>query len=169
MGERLPGLAITDHGTISGVPEFFRTAEKYPDVKPIAGCEFWVGDKKDFHFNHLILLAKNLTGYENLVKLVSYAHTEGMYIKPQISKEKLVVHCEGLICLSASIGGEVPQAILYDDMENARYVALFYKKYFGEDFYLEVSLHRNSGPMKLAVTDDRKAYYSGTDALRSSP
>lgn len=54
-------------------------------------------------------------------------------------------------------------------MENARYVALFYKKYFGEDFYLEVSLHRNYGPMKLAVTDDRKAYYSGTDALRSSP
>lgn len=57
----------------------------------------------------------------------------------------------------------------YDDMENARYVALFYKKYFGEDFYLEVSLYRNYGPMKLAVTDDRKAYYSGTDALRSSP
>lgn len=155
----MPGLAITDHGEISGVPEFFREAEKYPDIKPIAGCEFWVGDKEDFHFNHLILLAKNLTGYKNLVKLVSYAHTEGMYIKPRISKEMLVEHHEGLICLSACIGGEIPQAILADDMENARYAALFYKKYFGDDFYLEVSLHRNSGQMKLAVTDDRKAYW----------
>lgn len=155
----MPGLTITDHGEISGVPEFFREAEKYPDIKPIAGCEFWVGDKEDFHFNHLILLAKNLTGYKNLVKLVSYAHTEGMYIKPRISKEMLVEHHEGLICLSACIGGEIPQAILADDMENARYAALFYKKYFGDDFYLEVSLHRNSGQMKLAVTDDRKAYW----------
>lgn len=155
----MPGLAITDHGEISGVPEFFREAEKYPDIKPIAGCEFWVGDKEDFHFNHLILLAKNLTGYKNLVKLVSYAHTEGMYIKPRISKEMLVEHHEGLICLSACIGGEIPQAIISDDMENARYGAKFYQWLFGEDFYLEVSLHRNSGPMKLAVTDDRKAYW----------
>lgn len=154
----MPGLAITDHGEISGVPEFFREAEKYPDMKPIAGCEFWVGDKEDFHFNHLILLAKNLTGYKNLVKLVSYAHTEGLYIKPRISKEMLVEHHEGLICLSACIGGEIPQAIVADDMENARYGAKFYQWLFGEDFYLEVSLHRNSGPMKLAVTDDRKAY-----------
>ena len=155
----MPGLAITDHGEISGVPEFFREAEKYPDIKPIAGCEFWVGDKGDYHSNHLILLAKNLTGYKNLVTLVSYAHTEGLYIKPRISKEMLVEHHEGLICLSACIGGEIPQAILADDMENARFAALFYKKYFGDDFYLEVSLHRNSGQMKLAVTDDRKAYW----------
>lgn len=154
----MPGLAITDHGEISGVPEFFREAEKYPDIKPIAGCEFWVGDKGDYHSNHLILLAKNLTGYKNLVKLVSYAHTEGVYIKPRISKKMLVEHHEGLICLSACIGGEIPQAIIADDMENARYGAKFYQWLFGEDFYLEVSLHRNSGPMKLAVTDDRKAY-----------
>lgn len=71
----MPGLAITDHGTISGIPEFLKTAERHPTVKPIAGCEFWVGDKESTRFNHLILLAKNLIGYKNLVKLVSYAHT----------------------------------------------------------------------------------------------
>ena len=83
----MPGLAITDHGTISGVPEFFSIAEKYPDIKPIAGCEFWVGDKGSHRSNHLILLAKNLVGYKNLVKLVTFAHTEGMYYKPRITKE----------------------------------------------------------------------------------
>ena len=154
----MPGLAITDHGTIAGVPEFFREAERFPDVKPIAGCEFWVGEKGDYHSNHLILLAKNLTGYRNLVKLVSYAHTEGMYIKPRITKEMLVEHHDGLICTSACIGGEIPQAILADDMENAMYDAKFYQWLFGDDFYLEVSLHRNSGPMKLAATDNRQAY-----------
>lgn len=154
----MPGLAITDHGTIAGVPEFFSVAKTYPDIKPIAGCEFWVGDKESFHYDHLILLAKNLTGYQNLVKLVSFAHTEGLNHKPRITKEVLVQHHEGLICTSACIGGDIPKAILDGDMENARYNALFYKKYFGEDFYLEVSLHRNFGPIKLAVTDDRKAY-----------
>ena len=154
----MPGLAITDHGTISGVPEFLKTAERHPNVKPIAGCEFWVRGKESTRLNHLILLAKNMTGYKNLVKLVSYAHTEGMHIKPHISREKLIEHRDGLICLSACIGGDIPQAILADDMENARYHALFYKKFFEDDFYLEVSLHRNSGPVKLVGTDDRKAY-----------
>ncbi len=154
----MPGLAITDHGTISGVPEFFSIAEKYPDIKPIAGCEFWVGDKGSQRSNHLILLAKNLIGYKNLVKLVTFAHTEGMYYKPRITKEVLVAHHEGLICTSACIGGEIPQAILADDMENALYGAKFYQWLFGDDFYLEVSLHRNSGPIKLASKDDRKVY-----------
>ena len=154
----MPGLAITDHGTIAGVPQFFREAERFPDVKPIAGCEFWVGEKGDHHSNHLILLAKNLTGYRNLVKLVSCAHTEGMFIKPRITKEMLVEHHDGLICTSACIGGDIPQAILADDMENAMYDAKFYQWLFGDDFYLEVSLHRNSGPMKLAATDNRQAY-----------
>ena len=161
----MPGLAITDHGTISGVPEFLSIAEKYPDIKPIAGCEFWVGDKGSHRSNHLILLAKNLIGYKNLVKLVTFAHTEGMYYKPRITKEVLVEHHEGLICLSACIGGEIPQAILADDMENALYAAKFYQWLFGEDFYLEVSLHRNFGPMKLAVTDDRKAYQKQNQEL----
>lgn len=153
----MPGLAITDHGTISGVPEFLKTAERHPTVKPIVGCEFWLADK-DMVTYHLILLAKNLTGYKNLVKLVSYANTEGIYYQPRITREKLIECHEGLICTSACIGGDIPQAILADDMENARYHALFYKKYFGDDFYLDVSLHRNSGMMRLAGTDDRKAY-----------
>ena len=95
----MPGLAITDHGTLSGVPEFLSAAEQYPEVKPVVGCEFWITDhydhtlKDDKHGEtfHLILLAKNLTGYHNLVKLCSIANCEGVYHdKPRISHKLFV-------------------------------------------------------------------------------
>lgn len=95
----MPGLAITDHGTLSGVPEFLSAAEQYPEVKPVVGCEFWITDhydhtlKDDKHREtfHLILLAKNLTGYHNLVKLCSIANCEGVYHgKPRISHKLFV-------------------------------------------------------------------------------
>ena len=160
----MPGLAITDHGTISGVPEFLKTAERHPTVKPIVGCEFWLADK-DMVTYHLILLAKNLTGYKNLVKLVSYANTEGIYYKPRITREKLIECHEGLICTSACIGGEIPRMILHDKMGDAITAAQWYKDLFGENFYLEVSLHKNFGPLKLASTDNRIAYKKNNQNL----
>ena len=160
----MPGLAITDHGTISGVPEFLKTAERHPTVKPIAGCEFWLADKDEVTY-HLILLAKNLTGYKNLVKLVSYANTEGSYYKPRITREKLIECHEGLICTSACIGGEIPRMILHDKMDDAITAAQWYKDLFGEDFYLEVSLHKNFGPLKFASTDNRVAYKKNNQNL----
>ena len=95
----MPGLAITDHGTLSGVPEFLSAAEQYPEVKPVVGCEFWITDHYDHTLRddkhretfHLILLAKNLTGYHNLVKLCSIANCEGVYHdKPRISHKLFV-------------------------------------------------------------------------------
>lgn len=163
----MPGLAITDHGTLSGVPEFLSVAEQYPEVKPVVGCEFWITDhydhtlKDDKHQKtfHLILLAKNLTGYHNLVKLCSIANCEGVYYgKPRISHKLLEAYHDGLICLSACIGGEVPQKVLAGDMDAAKVATLWYKQIFGDDYCLEVSLHRNDGHVKLSLADDRAAY-----------
>ena len=163
----MPGLAITDHGTLSGVPEFLSVAERYPEVKPVVGCEFWITDyydhalKDDKHRKtfHLILLARNLTGYHNLVKLCSIAHCEGLYYgKPRISHNLLEEYHDGLICLSACIGGEVPQKVLAGDMDAAKTAALWYKQIFGDDYYLEVSLHRNDGHVKLSLSDNKAAY-----------
>ena len=157
----MPGLAITDHGTIAGVPEFLKTAEDFPTVKPIAGCEFWLGDPSREHTYHLILLAKNRAGYDNLVKLTNLANSEGVYrddARPHIGAAMLAEHHEGLICTSACIGGEIPQRILAGDIEGAREAALWYRSIFGEDFYLEVSLHKNLGAIKLSSKDNPPAY-----------
>ena len=164
----MPALAITDHGTIAGVPEFLRTAESFPNVKPIVGCECWLSDPERVHSYHLILLAKNLTGYRNLLKLCNLANSEGKYphsSKPHISASNLAEYHEGLICTSACIGGEIPQRILADDMAGAIEAASWYKSIFGDDFYLEVSLHKNFGPMKLATGDDRNAYSKNNQNL----
>ena len=164
----MPGLAITDHGTIAGVPEFLKTAEDFPTVRPIVGCECWLGDPSRTKTYHLILLAKNLIGYRNLVKLSNIANTEGMYPKdarPHISAASLAEHHEGLICTSACIGGEIPQHILAGDMVAAKEAAAWYKSIFGDDFYLEVALHRNFGPVKLSKADNRLAYLKSNREL----
>ena len=150
-----PGLAITDHGFLYGVPEFMKVAEKHLSVKPVIGCEIYLTDHYGHHINdlehkkyfHLILLAKNLTGYGNLVKICSEAAVSGQYRgKPRISHEYLQEHHEGLIALSACIGGEVPQKILAEDNQGAKEAVLWYKQVFGEDFYLEVSQHESRKP-----------------------
>ena len=164
----MPGLAITDHGTLAGVPEFLKTAEEFPTVKPIVGCECWLGDPSRTKTYHLILLAKNLTGYKNLVKLSNIANTEGLYpndSRPHISAASLAEHCEGLICTSACIGGEIPQLILAGDMAAAKEAAAWYQSIFGDDFYLEVALHRNFGPVKLSEADNRQAYLKSVHEL----
>lgn len=143
-------LAITDHGNMFGVKEFLDTANKFPNVKPIVGCEVYVAKgsrfdkrgKEDQGNYHLILLAKNKEGYRNLVKLSSYAFIEGFYSKPRIDRDLLEKFGSNLICSSACLGGEVSQALLAGDYERAKDVASWYKGIFGEDYYLELQRHK---------------------------
>ncbi|WP_337599541.1 DNA polymerase III subunit alpha [Alistipes ihumii] len=148
----MTALAITDHGNMYGVKEFHDAAEK-EGIKPILGCEVYVAggsrfDKsgKDDRGDHLILLAKNLEGYHNLSKIVSYAFTEGFYYRPRVDKELLSLYHDGIICCSACLGGELPQAIMRGDMQEARRVVEEFVSIFGEDYYLELQLHQSGIP-----------------------
>ena len=159
----MPGLAITDHGNMYGVKEFFKFAKKHPSVKPVIGCEAYVsvGDHrvKEKGYYHLILLAKNYEGYKNLVKIVSTAHIEGMYYRPRVSHEVLEKYHEGLICSSACMAGEVPRAILAGDMKKVDEVIAWHKKVFGDDYYLEVMLHKTEVPgLSREVYDNQMIY-----------
>ena len=151
----MPGLAITDHGNMYGVKEFFKFAKKHPDVKPIIGCEIYVSnhydhrlkDKDHRSYFHLILLAKNYNGYKNLMKIVSTGHIEGMYYgKPRVSHQVLEKYAKDLICCSACIAGEIPRNIIAGDMEAAGKAVQWHKDLFGDDYYLEVQLHRTEVP-----------------------
>ena len=148
-------IAITDHGNMYGVKNFHDTATD-AGVKPILGCEVYVvknrfeKDKDEKAGDHLILLAKNLEGYHNLCKMVSYSFTEGFYYKPRIDKQLIEQYHEGLICCSACLGGEVPQAIMHNDIEEAERVVQWFKNIFGEDYYLELQLHPSGDPQKDA-------------------
>lgn len=151
----MPGLAITDHGNMYGVKEFFKFAKKHPNVKPIVGCEVYVSnhydhklkDKDHRSYFHLILLAKNYNGYKNLMKIVSTGHIEGMYYgKPRVSHEVLEKYAKDLICCSACIAGEIPRNVIAGDMEAAGKAVEWHRNLFGEDYYLEVQLHRTEIP-----------------------
>ena len=138
-------IAITDHGVMYGAIEFYKAC-KDEGIKPIIGCEVYVAPRSRFDkesgidnkYNHLILLAKNNEGYKNLSKMVSIGFTEGYYYKPRIDLETLEKYHEGLVCCSACLAGSLPQAILDGNMEKAEEIALWYKKLFGEDYYIEV-------------------------------
>lgn len=151
----MTALAITDHGNMFGVKEFHDAAVK-EGVKPILGCEVYVAtgsrfDKKrgrEDRGHHLILLAKNKAGYHNLAKMVSYAFTEGYYYHPRVDKELLRTYHEGIICCSACLGGELPQAIMHGDRAKAEAVVREFKEIFGEDYYLEMQLHRSGDPRR---------------------
>ena len=148
----MPALAITDHGNMFGVKEFHDTAV-HEGVKPILGCEVYVvknrleNDKDEKAGDHLVLLAKNLQGYHNLIRIVSYSWTEGFYYKPRIDKGLLRKYREGLICTSACLGGEVQQAILRGDLKEAGRAVAEFKEIFGEDYYLEMQFHPSGDPM----------------------
>ena len=155
----MDSIAITDHGVMFGVIDFYKAC-KANGIKPIIGCEAYVAPRSrkdkdpslDSKYNHLILLAKDNEGYRNLSKLVSLSYTEGFYYKPRIDKEILEKYHEGLICCSACLAGEVNQAILNNDIEEAKKVALWYKSIFGEDYYLEI---QNNG-LKQQVLVNQK-------------
>ena len=141
-------IAITDHGVMYGCVDFYKAAKK-AGVKPIIGCEVYVATRSRFDkvnridgSNHLVLLCKNETGYKNLIKLVSAGFIEGFYSKPRVDKELLEQHHEGLVCLSACLAGEIPQALLAGDYEKAKAVALYFNDLFGQgNFYIEIQDH----------------------------
>ena len=141
-------IAITDHGNMFGVLEFYNTCMKN-GVKPILGCEMYVSPTSRFikdgvHFSghHLILLAKNETGYKNLIKLDSLAFAkEAKYRTSRIDKDLLFEHHEGLICCSACLGGVLPKLIAAGDIEGAERTAAEYKQVFGDDYYIELQDH----------------------------
>ncbi len=141
-------VAITDHGVMYGCVEFYKAAKK-AGVKPIIGCEVYVSTRTRFDkvnridgSNHLILLCENETGYKNLIKMVSKGFIEGFYSKPRIDHDLLEQYHEGLICLSACLAGEIPQALLAGDYEKAKNTALWYSQLFGPDhFYIELQDH----------------------------
>ena len=151
----MPALAITDHGNMYGVKEFLKVAKKYPEIKPIIGCEIYVTrhydhnlkDKDHRGYFHLILLAKNYNGYKNLMKIVSTGHIEGKYYdKPRVSHEVVEKYSQDLVCCSACIAGEIPRAIIAGDMAAAEEAIMWHKKLFGEDYYLEVQQHKTEIP-----------------------
>ena len=143
-------LALTDHGVLYGAIEFYQAATK-EGIKPIVGCEVYVARRgrrdrdptADTNPYHLILLAQNKTGYQNLLKLVAAAHLEGFYYKPRIDWELLERHHEGLICTSACLQGEVANAIKESDDRKARAVVDRFAQLFGDRYYLELQHHPN--------------------------
>ena len=140
---KMPALALTDHGFIFGAIEFYKAAQK-AGIKPIIGCEMYVAKGKRNEkngYNHLTVLAKNYTGYLNLVKLISIAHLEGYYYKPRIDFDLLKENHEGLIALSGCLSGPVSEPIVNGDIEGGRKAARAYKEVFGDDYYLEIHSH----------------------------
>lgn len=141
-------VAITDHGVMYGCVDFYKAAKKV-GVKPIIGCEVYVATRTRFDkvnridgSNHLVLLCKNETGYKNLIKMVSAGFTEGFYNKPRVDHELLEEYHEGLICLSACLAGEIPQALLAGDYEKAKNLARYYEDLFGKgNYYIEIQDH----------------------------
>jgi DNA polymerase-3 subunit alpha len=144
----MEAIAMTDHGTLSGLIDFYKEA-KARDIKPILGIETYVASRKysdkdaskDKVYYHLILLAMNNTGYQNLMKLSTVANLEGFYYKPRIDRELLERHSEGLIVLSACIGGEIGDALRQGQYDQAKKTAEWYKKIFGDRYYLELQDH----------------------------
>lgn len=168
VADGMKGMAITDHGNMFGIKEFYNyckkvngklKAEGKEPFKPIFGCEMYVArrtkddkekEKGDMGGYHLIVLAKNYNGYKNLIKLVSRAWVDGYYMRPRTDRADLEKYHEDLIVCSACIAGEVPAKILKGDMEGAREAIEWYHRVFGDDYYLELQRHRVTNPYQRA-------------------
>ena len=155
----MDAIAITDHGVMYGAIDFYKACKK-EGIKPIIGCEVYVAPRSRFnkepgvdnHYNHLILLAKDNKGYKNLSKLVSIGFVDGYYYKPRIDLEVLEKYHEGIICLSACLAGAVNQALLNGQEEKAEEIALWHKKVFGEDYYIEI---QNNGIKEQVLANQK--------------
>ncbi len=187
--EGMPAVAITDHGNLFGAVEFYQQMHRV-GVKPIIGCEVYCAIESRFSrqaargiksgANHLVLLAKDTTGYKNLVRLVSAGYLEGFYYTPRIDKALLREHSDGLICLSACLSGEIPHLIEREGVKAAREAVAWYQDGFGEDFYLEIQrhgidreesvnaglqqLHRETGVPLVATNDSHFLKADGHDS-----
>ena len=155
----MKAMAITDHGVMYGVIDFYKACKK-EGIKPIIGCEVYVAPRSRFdkepgidkQYYHLILLAKDTQGYKNLSKLVSIGFTEGYYYKPRIDLEVLEKYHEGLVCLSGCLAGAVNQALINGQTEKAEEIALWHKNVFGEDYYIEI---QNNGIREQVLANQK--------------
>ena len=157
----MDSVAITDHGVMFGVVEFYKKAQA-KGIKPIIGCEIYVSEQshliktRENKRYHLVLLAENNEGYHNLVKIVSEAYVHGFYYKPRVDKEFLKKHAKGIICLSACLSGEVQEYLKYDDYEGAKKAAKEYNQIFGQNnFYLEIQDHGLPEQKKVNILQKR--------------
>lgn len=173
VNDGMRGMAVTDHGNMMGIKEFFNYCKKKnselkeagkPSFKPILGCEMYVARRTKFNKvkeqgdqggYHLVVLAKNYTGYKNLIKLVSRAWVDGFYMRPRTDHDDLEKYHEGLIVCSACIAGEVPAKILRGDIKGAEESLLWHKRLFGDDYYLELQRHEVKNP---AIRANRETY-----------
>lgn len=163
----MTSIAMTDHGVMYGAVDFYKAC-KDEGINGIIGCEVYVAQRTRFdkvhgldsERYHLVLLCENETGYHNLIKMVSRAWTEGFYTKPRVDKELLEKYHEGLICLSACLAGEIPQAFLNNDYEKAKQTALWYQNVFGKDnYFLEIQDHgleeqKRTNPMIIKLAHE---------------
>ena len=164
IGDGMGGMAVTDHGNMMGIKEFYNYCKKVngrladegkQPFKPIIGCEVYVAERRkedkqkekgDLKNYHLILLAKNYQGYKNLIKIVSRAWVDGFYGHPRTDHADIERYHEGIICASACIAGEVPSKIIRGDTAGAERTLLWYKGVFGDDYYLELQRHEVKDP-----------------------
>jgi DNA polymerase III subunit alpha len=165
--QKMPAVAMTDHGNLFGAVEFYNSA-KSRGVKPIIGCEMYVvqGDHRTKseteRYNHLVLLCENAEGYRNLIKLVSTGYLDGFYYKPRIDKDLLAQHSKGLICLSACLRGDINEALLADKYDEAKRLAYSYVDMFGKgNFYLELQDHELEQDKKVIPLVERLALDTG--------
>ena len=155
----MDAIALTDHGVMYGAIDFYKACKK-EGIKPIIGCEMYVAPRTRFdkepnidnHYNHLILIAKNNQGYRNLSKLVSIGFVDGYYYKPRIDLEVLEKYHEGLIVLSACLAGSLSQALLNGENNKAEEIALWHKKVFGDDYYIEI---QNNGIKEQVLVNQK--------------
>ncbi|MDE3231510.1 MAG: PHP domain-containing protein, partial [Chloroflexota bacterium] len=142
----MSSLALTDHGTMYGALEFYKAC-KAGGIKPITGVEGYLVPSLEektgrYEYNHQLLLAKNTTGYHNLLKLTTLAHTRGFQARPRMDRKMLAAHAEGLIATSSCISGEIPELLLRGDLNGARASARWFQDVFGpENFYIELQDH----------------------------
>ncbi|MCL2057117.1 MAG: DNA polymerase III subunit alpha [Oscillospiraceae bacterium] len=149
-------LAITDHGVMYGVIEFYKLCKKQ-GIKPIIGCEVYAAPRSRFDKvhkvdsspYHLVLLCKNEIGYRNLLKLVSAGYIEGFYSRPRVDRELLERYHEGLVCLSGCLAGEVPRFLAAGEYEKAKETALWYKNLFGDDYFIEIQNHGIADQLRI--------------------
>ncbi len=172
--QKMPAVAMTDHGNLFGAVKFYNSA-KAAGVHPVIGCEVYVSQQghktrsDSDRYNHLVLLCENQEGYRNLIKLVSTAYLDGFYYKPRIDKDLLAQHSKGLIALSACLRGDVNETLLADRYEEARRLAFTYQDIFGRgNFFLEMQDHGLDQDKNLLPPLVRLSHESGIPLVATS-